>query len=257
MEGVSLQDRSFRVGDVWALRISRPKGYKHMIQKGRRSHGFIYVASGQIRDVFPSGDEESWYVNAGELVFMPKGTVYTGIYQKENTEIKMVQFDLLCGELPSYLSKPVKITLPDAAQLIEAFFEPMGKRMANASFYYLSCLYALLWRLEENESKIPAKYKKLRGALCEMREHWNENPPVSYYADLCDMSQVHFRRLFKEYTGRSPVDYRNGLRLEEARNKLQSGEYNVSEVAELCGFSSISFFTKTYKKKYGHSPKNE
>lgn len=245
------------MGNVWALHVSRPKGHRHMIQKGRRNHGFIYVVSGQMCDVFSSGEEDSLCISAGELVFIPKGTVYTGIYQEENTEIKMVQFDLLCGELPSYLSKPVKITISNAAQLIEPFFEPMEKRMANHSFYHLSCLYALLWRIEESESKIPAKYKKLRGALFEMRQHWNQNPPISYYAELCNMSQVHFRRLFKEYTGLSPVDYRNSLRLEGARSKLQSGEYNVSEVAELCGFSSVSFFTRSYKKKYGHSPKYE
>jgi transcriptional regulator GlxA family with amidase domain len=90
-----------------------------------------------------------------------------------------------------------------------------------------------------------------------MHQHWDQSPSISYYAELRNMSQLHFLRLFKEHTVLSPVDYRNALRLEEARSKLQSGEYNVSEVAELCGFASISFFTRSYKKAYGYSPKNE
>ena len=254
---LSLDDHTLRVGSIFTSTITRPKGHRHTFRNGRGKHGFIYTVSGQMRNVFSSGKKDDLCVKAGEVIFIPKDTVYTGIYQEENTENRIVQFDLLCGELPSYLSKPVKITIPNVSQLIEPFFEPMEKGLENHAFYHLSCLYQLLWRIEESELKIPAKYKKLRKALFEMRWHWNQNQPVSYYADLCDMSQVHFRRLFKEYTGLSPVNYRNGLRLEGARSKLQSGEYNISEVAELCGFSSISFFTRSYKKKYGYSPKKE
>ncbi len=69
------------------------------------------------------------------------------------------------------------------------------------------------------------------------------------------MSEVNFRRAFREYMGVSPIDYRNALRLEYAGRLLRSGEYNVSEAAELSGFSNISFFIRSYKKKYGHTPK--
>lgn len=254
----SINDRTLRVGNIFTSTISRPKGHSHTFRNGRSKHGFIYTVSGQMRDVFSSDGAEELYVGAGEVLFIPQNTVYTGIYQEENTRIRIVQFDLLCGELPFYLSKPVKISLPNAAELIEAFFEPMEeKRIKNYSFYYLSRLYDLLWRIDERESTLPSRYKKLRSALFEIKQNWNENKPVSYYADICGMSQVHFRRLFKEYTGLSPMVYRNSLRLEEARSKLQSGEYNVSEVAELCGFSSVPFFTRSYKKKYGYSPKKE
>jgi AraC-like DNA-binding protein len=57
--------------------------------------------------------------------------------------------------------------------------------------------------------------------------------------------------------GHSPVDHRNELRLQDARIKLQSGEYTVSEAAESSGFSNLSFFIRLYKKKYGHTPKKE
>jgi len=68
---------------------------------------------------------------------------------------------------------------------------------------------------------------------------------------------VNFRRLFRGYTGSSPIEYRNDLRLSSARAKLQSGEYNVTEAAESCGFSNLSFFIRLYKKKFGYTPKQE
>ena len=252
-----LQEPHFRVGGIDILDVSRPSDYKHSFRNGRDKHGFVYVVSGQMDYDFYANGKNHFKALAGEMLFIPKSTVYTAMYLGENTEIKIVQFDLVSGMLPDYLAAPVKIELPRAGELIEAFFKPMENHTPNHPFYYLSRLYELLWQIDESELHLPAKYKKLGAALAEINERWSHNEPVSYYAELCNMSEVNFRRLFKEYTGRSPIDYRNDLRLSSARGKLQSGEYNVTEVAELCGFSNLSFFIRLYKKKYGYTPKQE
>ncbi len=252
-----LQEPNFRVGSIDIQNVSRPQGYKHTFRNGREKNGFVYIVSGKMRDIFHTSEKNDICACGGELLFIPKSTVYTGMYLEDNTEIKIVQFDLVGGTLPDYLSAPVKIELPRAGELIEAFFKPVEDRTPNHPFYYLSRLYELLWQIDESESRLPAKYKKLGAALTEITEHWSNNEPVAHYAELCNMSEVNFRRLFKKYTGLSPIDYRNDLRLSHARRKLQSGEYNVSEVAELCGFSNLSFFIRLYKKKYGYTPKKE
>ena len=95
------------------------------------------------------------------------------------------------------------------------------------------------------------------GALERMEEHFQEKDTVAQWALLCEMSEVHFRRVFRDYTGQGPVEYRNRLRLERARELLQSGEYNVSEAAFACGFSNLSFFIRLYKKRFGNTPKQE
>ena len=251
----ALQEPNFRIGDIDIQNVSRPKSYKHTFRNGRGKHGFIYTVRGQMRDIFQSSETNELYVNAGELIFIPKNTVYTGIYLEDNTEIKIVQFDIANGEMPSYLSRPVKIKMPNSGDLIEEFFTPSKNRNSSHPFYYLSCLYGLLWQIDESNSKIPNKYKNLKAALLEISENWQMSESVSHYAELCNMSEVNFRRLFKEYTGMSPIEYRNNIRLINAKNKLQSGEYNVSETAELCGFSNLSFFIRLYKKKYGCTPK--
>jgi hypothetical protein len=121
-----------------------------------------------MRYLFSTG--ENACIAAGELIFIPKSTVYTSIYIEKDTEIKIVQFDLVSGELPDYLSNHVKIDLPRAGELMEAFFKPMEHHTPNHPFYYLSCLYRLLWQIDESESRIPAKYKKLQAALSEITE---------------------------------------------------------------------------------------
>ena len=252
-----LRDPMFRVGIIDIQSVARPKNYKHAFRSGREKHGFIYVASGSMLDVFQDCGVSRLRASKGDLIFIPKGSVYTGMYLEDDTCIKLVQFDVISGELPEYLSAPTKIDLPRAHEQIDAFFRPTELHTSYHPFYYLSCLYGLLWQIDETEASLPPKYKKLQPALSEITERWNQNEKVSYYAELCNMSEANFRRLFSEYTGRSPIDYRNDIRLLHAKNKLQSGEYNVSEAAYESGFSNLSFFIRLYKKKYGYTPKKE
>lgn len=250
------EEPTFRVGSINIQKVRRPAGYSHSFRAGRPDHAFIYVVSGTFCATVHRGGQELT-ATAGDLVFMPMGTVYTGTYAEEGTEIRIVQFDLLSGALPDYLASPARLALPNAGALVDAFFARIEDHTVSPPFYCLSCLYRLLFEIDECQREIPQRYKRLAPALGAIAEGWRENAPVSYYAALCDMSEVTFRRLFREYIGASPVEYRNGLRLSRARAKLQSGEYNVSETAALCGFSNLSFFTRLYKKKYGHTPKGE
>jgi len=248
-----LQAPSFTVKNIDILNVTRPNNYKYSHRNGSPKHRFVYAIRGMMRDKFYTDPEMQIDIAAGELIFIPKNCAYTGTYLGDETEIKIVQFDLAEGVLPEYLSYPHKLSLPEAENRMGDFFRPGN----NHPFYYLSCMYKLLWQIDEAYSKIPTTYKKLQAALSEISNNYAQSRPISEYAALCGMSEVNFRRLFHKYTGKSPIQHRNDIRLENARIMLQSGLYNVSEAAEACGFSSLSFFIRLYKKKYGYTPKKE
>lgn len=251
------QHPAFTPCDMDIQTVSRQKNYTHSFKEGRNKHGFLCTVKKSIRyDV--QGDEKiSITANEGELVFIPKGCIYTCTYLDDETKVKIIQFDICDGELPDYLQLPIKIDLPDIAEQIRPFFTRIENNLPTHPFYYLSCIYTLLWHIDECYSGIPGKYGKLHPALDELSRSCEKNKPISYYANLCDMSEVNFRRLFKEYTDKSPIEYRNDIRLSKAQNMLKSKEFNVAETAELCGFSNLSFFIRLYKKRYGYTPKKE
>lgn len=252
-----VQRPNFSIEDIRVITVIRGKDFTNHYRDGRTNHGFIYVVRGAIRCDFAESTPKSIRLNAGQLLFVPKGTVYTTTYLAEDTEIKLIQFMVSSGALPGYMEKPLKPELPNAGALINAFWKPLHSYAFGHPFYTLSCFYELMWQLELGQTNIPTKYKKLHPALTELSANYTENYPIAHYAALCGISEPTFRRLFQEYTGHAPVDYRNDLRLQNARIKLQSGEYNVSEAAESSGFSNLSFFIRLYKKKYGHTPKKE
>lgn len=70
--------------------------------------------------------------------------------------------------------------------------------------------------------------------------------PISYSA---------FRKAFKRITGESPNQYHLNLRLSKAEELLKSTNLPVSEIGYRTGFESPFYFSRQFKKKYGHSPK--
>lgn len=102
--------------------------------------------------------------------------------------------------------------------------------------------------MQKEDIVIPNKYTKIVPALNEIQKFYFRNKKISYYSNMCYMSESNFRKLFKEYTGKSLIEYRNLIRLSYAHKMINSGEYTVQEAAHTIGFNNMSFFYEIYKK---------
>jgi signal transduction histidine kinase/CheY-like chemotaxis protein/ligand-binding sensor domain-containing protein len=58
----------------------------------------------------------------------------------------------------------------------------------------------------------------------------------------------------KSFTGLSPSDFIRTVRLDYARELLQTNKYTVTEVSELCGFTNSGYFSTAFRKHFGKSP---
>ncbi|WP_462222193.1 nickel-binding protein [Ferruginibacter sp.] len=70
----------------------------------------------------------------------------------------------------------------------------------------------------------------------------------------CGKSQLYRKMIL--LTGKSPNTFIKHYRLNEAITLLNKNICNVSEIAYLTGFSSPSYFSKCFQKRYGHLPSN-
>ncbi len=68
------------------------------------------------------------------------------------------------------------------------------------------------------------------------------------------LSSVYISKVFKEKTGESPINYLINLRLGKARNLLIYTESHVKSIAQSVGYKDAYYFSKLFKKYYGHSP---
>lgn len=77
---------------------------------------------------------------------------------------------------------------------------------------------------------------------------------------ICDLSQraclseSRFAHVFKEYMGTSPIDYRDYLRIEHAKDFLKNSQLSIEKIAEATGFSTIPGFYAAFSKHAGTTP---
>jgi len=74
------------------------------------------------------------------------------------------------------------------------------------------------------------------------------------FASAMNVSSSLLYKKIKSLTGQSPIDFIRTIRLNYALELLQSGKYTITEVSELSGFSSVSYFSTAFKKYFGKSP---
>ena len=67
------------------------------------------------------------------------------------------------------------------------------------------------------------------------------------------LSKSYFSALFKKATGMSVIKYLQKIRIEKACQLLSEGNYKISQIAEMVGYSDYRFFNKTFQKLMGLS----
>lgn len=77
---------------------------------------------------------------------------------------------------------------------------------------------------------------------------------VEQLADLMNMSRPTFYRKIKAISDLTPHELINVTRLKKAAALLSTGSYKINEVAELCGFASLTNFGKNFQKQFGILP---
>ncbi len=73
-------------------------------------------------------------------------------------------------------------------------------------------------------------------------------------AELANLSPSRFSDLYKKHFGKSPVSDLISKRIGASKRLLVATDFSVEEIAEKCGFSSIHYFSKCFKKQTGISP---
>ncbi|MDR3262309.1 MAG: response regulator [Tannerella sp.] len=74
------------------------------------------------------------------------------------------------------------------------------------------------------------------------------------FASAMNASSSLLYKKIKALTDQSPVDFIKAIRLNHALTLLQSHKYTVTEISEMCGFSSVGYFSTTFRKYFGKSP---
>ena len=116
--------------------------------------------------------------------------------------------------------------------------------------YRKTLLLRILDKMLADPYRDPDLENLLMPALRFIGEHYRENLPVAAYADACHLSESHFRRKFFDFTGMTPISYRDSLRFTEVRRLMETG-MTLTKAAELTGFWDASYLRRIYRQRTG------
>ena len=251
IEPISLTELEFSVSDIFVKRESWDRGIVHdFSDHGRQDNLLHYFIEGS-RSYQIGGGEK--ILRSGSLIFIPAGTKYRTETRRPSSGIG------ICFHMHSRDGSPIDLQQDVyTAENDTTLFQPLFSDMEQAAESHRSKLHQCALLLQILDSLVmsldarSADGVQLSPAISYLQKHFRENTPVAVYAAVCHMSESYFRRRFSEYTGMTPLEYRDHLRFTEAKFLLSCG-MTVTKTAEQVGFCDASYLRRIYKKRTGHA----
>lgn len=104
------------------------------------------------------------------------------------------------------------------------------------------------------EPEIKKKHEILN-SMEYIQKHYTEEIKIKDLADLCFISETHFRRCFQEILHMTPVDYINFVRIQSSCELLSSTRESINHIASKVGFPTVSSFNRNFKTILGIQPR--
>ena len=235
-------------------------GWTEFMHTPRNSSALLMVITDiTVRYTDNSGD--TFTAKNGDIVYCPFGGQYkfelisppdSDYFGKVKTlcvNFNMVRPD---KKIITLSRKPIKVVDFKSAQLENDFFDISKYALKPMIRKYKLC--KIMKTIIDIYSNNSGNFSLLRQAVKYIEEHYAENFKISFMAEKFNMSESYFRKLFRDFTGLSPVEYRNGLRVEHAKELLSRNAVSVSEVARAVGIEDQFYFSRIFKEQEGVSP---
>ncbi|MCD7955433.1 MAG: AraC family transcriptional regulator [Lachnospiraceae bacterium] len=225
--------------------------------------------------------QKNYLLNPGDILLIPGGALHHLIAPPSGLRLIYI-FDMEAlsrirgyAYLTAFLSHEVLITKENSPSIYEEetslLLYLIREYFLGGHLRELNCYAGLLhffanfgeYRMkqedpvstsEKADQKQIRLHEKLNTVFDYMDQHYSEDLSLETVASVAGFSKYHFSRLFKQCSGYNFYDYLCVLRIRAAETLLMSPDLSITEVALQSGFSSLSTFNRTFKKKKGCTP---
>ena len=261
---------------MWISKIK----YEHQVLK-KHTHDFyhmFYIKKGKgIMHI----DENDYDICENEIYLCPPGT-YHGMTAQEDIPVSVIEIKFTIShedlqKLIFNMQKRIKCNTYDfylklEELLKEAFYKSsLYKEIIDTGF---TKLLLELARSAKNENHsysavVNGIFKNnsmetikdgagssavLKNVLEYINNNYSEDITLKQLAEVGAVSPGHLNKIFKEAFNMSPMKFINNFRLDKAKELMMYSDFNISQISELVGFSSIHYFSRFFKKKENMTP---
>ncbi|MGY6559959.1 MAG: AraC family transcriptional regulator [Nitritalea sp.] len=219
----------------------------------------------------------SQHFTSGVCVLIPPGKLHKVSYQVEKPSLEYVLhlqadfIDRLCGlgQTTSHLQQFIQransgiyFEYRDEGKITALFQalneDPDTEQLPHLIRLLLFLAYAEPYQVLEINSRaqdsLDFQRKRFQKVLEIVEQRFQENLSTQQVAEEVAMTPTSFCRFFKAFTNKSFKVFLQGYRIQEAKRFLLHTDFSLTEVAFRSGFTSLSYFDRTFKKQEGLSP---
>ncbi len=247
---------SFKAGDVTVI----PKNIPHTTYSspGTESHwSYIYLDPQELfRNMLPAAWKNYDFSVISSKSFLPilSQEKYPFVYQLVLSVIRELE-----EQKPSYQLSAKGLLLSLYIELLRIENQERtggGSKTASKESQRDDSLPNTDQSEDTHETEERDNALVIAPALDYIEENYHSQFTIEHLADLCHWSPTHFRRVFHDIMGTSPLDFINNTRITKACNLLRSTEDSILNISEAVGFHSVSSFNRYFIKIMQLSPRD-
>jgi AraC-like DNA-binding protein len=208
-------------------------------------------------------NQDTIRVQKGEGLFFAQGTLRSAESDTSNEPIQLYSAhfrDLTVEELPM-LGEPFMHICPLGYDYLKQRFSVLNEcwigKMPSYELISRGILLEILG-IVQRELQGGNHSSSRRNLALRIQQyivqHYREPLRLSDISKVVDRSQTYISTVFKEITGRTPIEYMHEVRISAARELLLTDNMTIGEIAELLGYCDQTYFNYMYKKIVGHPP---
>lgn len=218
---------------------------------GRTSCRFVYNIEGNATLRFADRELKT---GAGDILLMSPENDHNVSVGENGYHFITVSFSIPGQSLPRSLFPVAFLADGSLAYLFPAMYRAYEMRETGWQLEIKGAIYTLLSRLCADRLREESEGGKIRDTVAYIKTHYSKKLTLAELARVSGYSVPHFKTLFREEMGCSPIAYLNRIRIGRATDLLRSGMFSVSETADACGFENVYYFSNVFKKLTGITP---
>lgn len=217
---------------------------------------------------------ENLFLQAGESAFISSGVIHGGTPHACTYECivfdmdRFLQDSTICrARYAAALGNGARIRThfapgTPAGRIVDRLFETMEKEQPGYEFTTTGLLWQFIGTVlqqrlytgpTEEERRGSRRSQQMKNVLLRIRKDYSSPLTLKQLADEAGLAPQYFCRVFKQVTGRTPIDYLNYYRIECAAELLCATEDSITEIALSCGFNDLSYFIRLFRQMKGMS----
>lgn len=140
-------------------------------------------------------------------------------------------------------------------ETVRPFGYQLELKSALFHFIYLMVNISVISPYKDNQYRAMIKnYDYLKDVLKYFDMNYKEKIKIEELASIAHMSSTYFCKYFKKIIGKSPMEYLNLIRIQNAEKLLVLTDKRILDIAYDVGFQNLSYFSSVFKQYKNISP---